>query len=462
MDNLDRPERSRSPWLARVCLLIAIPFAIHLPFLGGGWITDDFQHVGHLEGQSLAGVFVSPDVFGYFRPIPQASLRANLSVAGRTPWVFRLTNLLLHCAVIVTAFFLARSLVGEGEAPFLATLAFVLTPKAHPLAVQWISARPELLMTLFAMLAVLAWIMWDRRRGRGWLAAAFVAYLLAISSKETAALLPLLLLATPPAGRYFSMRRLAAAGGMVAIAAAVLAARLYAGARTPLADLHYDLLAPLGRDLHNARNYFGRAAPAPLALTIVVLLVATRGAWALAHLRTVVLRAGRLVPYAIAWFVGWIALVLPLPARSELYLYGAGFGLCLLVGILAEGLWPRPWTLRAKAAIGILIVAFGSYQAVRASGGRGVAAFSATLAAALAADERLRAHTGVVVLTPEDPATEDLLEAAVGGYFTSLLRLLLNRPDIDGVIEYSGEAAPPGGYRVRCRVRDGRVALSPG
>jgi hypothetical protein len=183
---------------------------------------------------------------------------------------------------------------------------------------------------------------------------------------------------------------------------------VFTRARDALADLHYDLLAPLGRDVHNARNYFQRAVPAPLALAIIALLVATRGAWALAHLRSLLLRAGRLVPYAIAWFVVWIALVLPLPARSELYLYGAGFGLCLL-----PGSWrTRPaMDVTRESRHRVLIVAFGGY---RRCAPPAVAAWrvSAALATALAVTS-VRAHTGVVILI--HTVTEDLLEAAVGG-----------------------------------------------
>jgi hypothetical protein len=78
--SVERLARIRPLWL--LALLVAIPFVVSLPFLGGGWVTDDFMHVGHLQGRRCLSALTSPDVFGYFRPIPQVSLCANLGVAG--------------------------------------------------------------------------------------------------------------------------------------------------------------------------------------------------------------------------------------------------------------------------------------------------------------------------------------------------------------------------------------------
>src|SRR5262245_5154699 len=118
-------------------LLLALTLAVYAPFLGGYWLTDDFVHIDRLERATLAGVFATPDAFDFYRPIPQSSLLVDLKVFGQTPWVFRLHNLILHLAVVWAAWLVATLLLAPGRAAFLATLAFVLTPKAHPVAVLW-------------------------------------------------------------------------------------------------------------------------------------------------------------------------------------------------------------------------------------------------------------------------------------------------------------------------------------
>jgi hypothetical protein len=255
----------------RLLLLVALGAIVHAPFLSGGFLTDDFVHVEVLQERTLSGVLTSPDAFGYYRPVPQASMLFELLAGGPNPAAMRLTNLLLHAAVICAAFLLAHLMLGSARGANLGTLAFVLTAKAHSTAVLWISARPDLLMTLFTLLAVIAWIRFARVGGGRWLGAAWVCYVLALLCKETAVLLPLLLLITPPGSARLSPRRLTAVALMVFSAATILVVRAYAGALMPVSSAeHYDLLAPIGRWLGNAWNYFPRALPSSIALLVLV------------------------------------------------------------------------------------------------------------------------------------------------------------------------------------------------
>ena len=128
------------------------------------------------------------------------------------------------------------------ESPFgagLAALAFALTPKAPSIAVLWISARGELLVALFSLASIAAWIMWTRRGRAWWLAAALAAYGLALLSKETATLLPVLLLLTKRSERPLAART-AAVTGFIVLALVIYAWRSQTGALTPFAgDEHY-------------------------------------------------------------------------------------------------------------------------------------------------------------------------------------------------------------------------------
>lgn len=97
---------------------------------------------------------------------------------------------------------------------------------------------------------------------------------------------------------------------------------------------------------------------------------------------------------------------------------------------------------------------------MRAAGGYDVARFSASLARALAAHDAIRSYSGVVVLAPEDPDTEQFLRSSVGGYFDVALRLAIGRSNIGGAVAYTGEPARDAGLlHLRCAYREGEVLL---
>jgi hypothetical protein len=441
-------------------ILVALTIALYAPFLGGNWLTDDFVHLEHLERASFAGVFASPDAFGFYRPIPQASLLLDLTISGDAPWAFRLTNLLLHVVVVWTAYLLSTMLLGHGRGACLATLAFVLTPKAHPVAVLWPSARAELMMALFSFLAVLSWIRWDRGEGRGWLLAACTAYPLALMSKETAVLLPLLLLVTPTGSQMLTVRRLSGAGVMALTAVGVLIVRIQVGALTfAVADAHYNLTTPVSRWVRNASNYLERTIPSPLALLLFVgissLLVPARGA-ARGPARATI---GPLVVFAAAWFLVFIAPVLPIAGRSELYLYLPGFGICVLVGAVLAELSRHMGARGVTAAAAVYVAAAGGYQVSRAVSVYRDAQFSSKLVEAIGRHDALRQYTGVVVVVPQDPRTEELLRGSIGGYLGVVLRRTLGRSEIDGTVAYPYNRPAVDGLRLTCGYKDGRIVL---
>lgn len=452
-----KPSAGRS-----LLMLVVLATVLYVPFLGGGWLTDDFVHLQRLERASFVDIFSSSDAFGFYRPIPQSSLLLDLKVSGRTPWAFRLTNVVLHVGVICAAYLLSSMLLGDGAGAFLATLAFVLTPKAHPVAVLWASARAELMMSLFCLLAVIFWIRWDRGEARGWLPAAGASYLLALMSKETAVLLPVLLLLTPTGSRYFTSRRVFAVGVMALTTAAVLMIRAHADAlMLAVTDAHYNLMTPFSRWTRNARNYFQRALPSPLALLLIVGIPAL-----LTTPRSSTLRLDgttrRLAIFAGAWFLVFILPVLPIAGRSELYLYLPGFGICLLVGaVLTELSRHTPARRLTATATAIYIVAVGSYQVSRAISVHSDAQFSTKLVNALGRDDVLRRYSGGVVMVPEDPQTEERLRGSIGGYLGVVLRETLGRRDIDGVVAYPNTPAVMEGLRLMCAYRNGQVVLNP-
>ena len=166
-----------SPW-RMTSLILAALVAAYAPFLGGGFHTDDFVHLARLErASSLREILTVPDAFGFFRPLTQASLATDAALFGHSAVGYRVVNLGLHASVLGVAFVVARMVLPSEAAAAAAVLAFALTPKAHPIAVLWISARGELLMALLSLACVASWIKWTRAGGRRWLATSACCYL---------------------------------------------------------------------------------------------------------------------------------------------------------------------------------------------------------------------------------------------------------------------------------------------
>jgi hypothetical protein len=447
--------------------LVPLLAALYLPFIGGGFLTDDFAHVEHLARiDSVTRLVDSPDTFGFYRPVPQASIALDLAVHGQQPARFRAINVLLHAAVIALAFVLARLVLGSQVAAGFAALAFALTPKAHPIAVLWISARAELLMSLFALASIAAWIVWTRGGRWLWLAAAGLAYALALTSKETAALLPLLLLITPRAERRWTAR-MAGVGALVIVALVIYILRGQTGALMPFSgDAHYDLTSDAARLARSLTNYTGRMIAAPLALVLIVAIV--RLMWGRRWGRSWGRRSSPSPTpsptpspaFALAWPLVFLAPVMPLAARAELYVYLPVFGWCLLAGWAAWALSSHLDRRALAAAALVCAAAFGSYQIFRSLEIHHVLAFSEKLVEALRSSPELAGHTGRLTLVPADAVTERFLRDSIGGYLYVVLPLAVGHGRIDGSVQYSGEPSA-GQWRLVCRYRDGEVDVSP-
>jgi len=396
------------------------------------------------------------DAFGFYRPATQLSIYLDLAVHGPEPARLRALNVALHAGAIAMAFVVARLVTGSSLAAGLTTLAFALTPKAHPTAVLWISARAEILMSLFVFAAIASWIVWTRNGRAWWLAGAVAAYLLALTSKETATLLPLLLLLTPRSERSLA-HRAAAVAGLLVIAAAVYAMRSHVGALTPFSgDSHYDLMTGIARWTRNASNYAMRMFVAPASLLLAIGLgragqrfFSTSAATDRPKpLLVSYLVDVRLIAFAAAFVVVFLAPVLPIALRSELYLYLPVFGVCLLAGWLGA-LLVRRMPVRSQAiALAFFVVALGGYQAARSLEIHRDLVFSDRLVAALRSRSDLTTDNRAVALVPSDATTERFFRGAIGGYLYLVLRHVFPGASLTGAVLYPGDSPHQGDLRL--------------
>jgi tetratricopeptide (TPR) repeat protein len=126
--------------------------------------------------------------YAYYRPVKALTYGFDWVVGGGRPWSFHLTNLLLHAGSCILLLLIGRRLLGK-RYPYLAEAVAVLhaVSPLHVEAAVWISARSDVLWSLFTLGGVLL-LLRSRESRRPWACRLGVAamVLLALGSKESA------------------------------------------------------------------------------------------------------------------------------------------------------------------------------------------------------------------------------------------------------------------------------------
>jgi tetratricopeptide (TPR) repeat protein len=215
-----------------VALALLAPAAVSLLLFAvtvtGPFLYDDayyvVDHVAIRELGNVPGLWLSRfpaqlDV-GIYRPLTATSYAIDHAIAGLSPFVFHLHNVLLHAATSLLVALLLLRLGMSAVVSALGGLLFAAHP-VHTEAVAWVTGRSELLAALFCLLATLAWIRFRRSERARWLLLAAATYGLALAAKEIAVSLPAALLV----GDYYSLFGRAGGGERVSTRFAWLAER---------------------------------------------------------------------------------------------------------------------------------------------------------------------------------------------------------------------------------------------
>jgi Flp pilus assembly protein TadD/putative effector of murein hydrolase LrgA (UPF0299 family) len=132
----------------------------------------------------------------YYRPLFNVALILNYQLFGFSVTGWHLSSLLLHLAVVLLVYALARRWGLERETGFAAALLFGLHP-VHSESVAWVSALPDPLAALFMLASLLLYERYHRMpyQSRFVLTASLGLTSAALLSKEVAVALPLFLVA---------------------------------------------------------------------------------------------------------------------------------------------------------------------------------------------------------------------------------------------------------------------------
>lgn len=291
-----------------------------------------------------------------YRPFLTWSFALNYAFGGLDPFGYHLVNVLLHVLAVLLVFYVARMWT-RGGWPALAAAALFAVHPLNTEAVAWVSARSQVLLAVFALLALLLHTRQLTLGGFGRLAAqlgVLVSFGLALLSSEAAVALPLVLFLAQvllpgdrpstkvTTGAYYV--------AIVTVLASYVLLRRWVTGLGPLADLANDpgraLMASADAVLYYVRLFLlpvGLSIEHPLEGSPVVPVVAL--AIGMLAAAVVLHRRAPRVSFALLWFLVWVGAVGPLfVSRSQVpesCFYPAGFGLALLFGLAAQALVGR-------------------------------------------------------------------------------------------------------------------------
>jgi tetratricopeptide (TPR) repeat protein len=186
-------------------VVFCLPVLLYLQTIGFGFIGLDETEVISNNIAFLSDFRNAPQAFlkdifltnnsHTYRPLQTLSYMVDIHLSGgNNPWMFHLTNTMLLGIIACLLFLLLRKFSIPIKLAIISTLMYC----AHPLfvsSVAWISARGDLLLSVFSLLSFLFLIEYLQKKKAVWFFSSWLTFTIALFCKETAAALPLLFIA---------------------------------------------------------------------------------------------------------------------------------------------------------------------------------------------------------------------------------------------------------------------------
>jgi protein O-mannosyl-transferase len=184
--------------------LVFIPLVLYFRVINFGLSNLDdtslIPRINNTEGSKFnlkeaftRDALMSDKATTFYRPMQLISFMIDAELGGSEPWIYHLSNLLLHLFTVIALFFFLKMTGIKEEISFLLSLLFSVNPMLTN-AVAWIPARGDLLLCLFSLLSFMTFLEYfNTKRIIYFILHSFI-FLLAIFSKETSVLLPVLIL----------------------------------------------------------------------------------------------------------------------------------------------------------------------------------------------------------------------------------------------------------------------------
>ncbi len=192
---------SIKPRLWLLFLAAIITLAVYLPALNNQFTNwDDRPYVlnnpliKQLDWRSVKEMFASQNLehrywMGNYHPLSILTLALNYHMVQKdgepVPWIFILTNILLHVINTILVFLIILRLSKKNWIAFAVALIFGIHT-LHVESVAWISERKDVLYTLFYLWALLLYIRYVERERALLYIASLLLFLLSLLSKGQA------------------------------------------------------------------------------------------------------------------------------------------------------------------------------------------------------------------------------------------------------------------------------------
>ena len=377
---------------------LLITFLVYLPGLGGAFFFDDHPNItlnssvklSDLGWESLLVAWSGGTSGQFGRPVSQISFALNHYFSAFSPWAFKLTNLVIHCANGVLVYLLCYQLLGslrqQLKSRYLGVYAALLASVwlLHPIqltSVLYVVQRMTSLSALFLLAALFLHIVSRRggfSAGRATLLMAIawgVCWPLSVLSKESGVLFPCFVAAyelivrrseqgkLDAFGRVMLVLSLTAVAGIVSYLASPFGQSIFSGyeirsftmcerllteSRVIWAYLgwiafpNFDAFALFHDDFVVSTSLVDPLSTLPAVLGLLLLLVLAIFSW----------RRFPLVAFGIAWFLIGHALessFIPLELVHEHRNYLALLGVLLLPVAWLDSLAAKPGVTRTSA-----------------------------------------------------------------------------------------------------------------
>ena len=376
-------------WIFLLAAIAGIA-VLYLKTLGYGF--TDFDDPGYVTGNTLLrelsctqiALEFSRCVMGNYHPITMLSYSSNL-LFGDGAGSFHLANVLLHTANCLLVFVFLRSLLIEARLSAITVLLFSVHP-THVESVAWIADRKDLLLLLFGVACLIAYVRFLRTLDQRWLWGSLALFLLASLSKATAVtLLPTLFLIEWYLGFGSRQKRLVLAKVpflLVSLLVGIIAVRAQGSidAFSIAPELSWLERSVLGSS--NLLIYFGQQF-APIGLSSfygygIREHIPTYYVWVAVALLPAILLCPRVfskgpVWFGILFFVVNISILLQFipiggSMRADRYTYLPGIGSCLALASILDQMLKALRTTRPMENMAVLgyatVLAFVAFARV--------------------------------------------------------------------------------------------------
>src|SRR3954470_20840272 len=125
----------------------------------------------------------------FYRPLQTISFMLDALIGGPKPFIYHLTNLVLHIVCSLCVFWLLVTLNYQHLSSLLLALLFALHPLFVPM-VAWVPTRGDLLLTIFVIVSFVLFIGSFRENRPSLVGWHGITFFLAFLSKETAVAVP--------------------------------------------------------------------------------------------------------------------------------------------------------------------------------------------------------------------------------------------------------------------------------